>query len=246
MTHIDGRAGGGSQTGDPFAMWDAAYVLGALGAEDRRQFEQHLANCMRCREAVAELSGIPALLALLDPHEVAALDDGAPELSQPRPELLTSLLEKVNRRRRRSRALSWSMAVAAAAAAVIALIIGINVGRSAPSPVPPATLASPLTMNPVAPNSISATVSLTRQAWGTDIEMNCTYPKETETADQGGDTLAMVIVARDGSHTQLATWLAVPGVTARPNANTSTPIDQISAVQIVATDSGDVLLQRAL
>lgn len=246
MTHIDGRAGGGSQKGDPFAMWDAAYVLGALAAEDRRQFEQHLTNCTRCHEAVAELSGMPALLASLDPHEVAALDDGAPELSQPRPELLTSLLEKVKWRRRRTRALSWSMAGAAAAAAIIALIVGIHVGGSAPSPAPPATLASPLTMSPVAANSISATVSLTRQAWGTDIEMTCTYPKETETADQRGDTLAMVIVSRDGSHTQLATWLAVPGATARPNGNTPTPIDQIAAVQIVATDSGDVLLQRAL
>jgi len=101
-------------------------------------------------------------------------------------------------------------------------------------------------MNPVAPNSISATVSLTRQAWGTDIEMTCNYPTEPETSDERGDTLAMVIVGRDGSHTQLATWLAVPGVTARPNGITPTPIDQISAVQIVATDSGDVLLQRAL
>ena len=87
---------------------------------------------------------------------------------------------------------------------------------------------------------------MTRQPWGTDIEMSCTYPNEPENADQGADTLAMVIVGRDGTHTQLATWLAVPGVTARPNGNTPTPIDQISAVQLVATDSGEVLLQRAL
>lgn len=246
MTSIDGRAGGGSQTGDPFAMWDAAYVLGALGAEDRRQFEQHLTHCTRCHDAVADVSGIPALLAMLEPHQVAALDEAAPELWQPRPELLTSLLAKVGRRRRRTRALSWSMAVAAAAATIIALIVGIHVGGTSPSAVPSATSASPLTMNPVAPNSITATVSLTRQAWGTDIEMSCTYPKEADNADQGGDTLAMVIVGRDGSHTQLATWLAVPGVTARPNGNTPTPIDQISAVQIVAADSGEMLLQRPL
>jgi hypothetical protein len=246
MTHIDGRAGGQAQTGDPFAMWDAAYVLGALSAEDRRQFEQHLTNCLRCREAVGELSGIPALLALLDRDEIAALDDGAPELSQPRPELLTSLLEKVSRRRRRTKTLSWSMAVAAAAAAVVALVIGIHVGGSAPSPAPPTTLASPLTMNPVAPSAVSATVRLTPQVWGTDIEMTCTYPKEPETPDERGDTLAMVIVGRDGSHTQLVTWLAVPGVTARPNGNSPMPIEQISAVQVVAADSGDVLSQRAL
>lgn len=245
MTRIDGQAGGGSQTGDPFATWDAAYVLGALSAEDRRRFEQHLINCMRCHQAVAELSGMPALLSLLGPNEVAALDEQSPELSQPRLELHSSLLKKVRRRRRRTRALSWSMAVAAAAATAIALTNGIHVGESS-SAVPPTTSTSPLTMNPVTPNSLTATVSLSPQPWGTDIEMSCTYPKEAEHADQGGDILAMVIVGRDSSRTQLATWSAVPGVTARPNGNTPTPIDQISAVQIVASDSGDVLLQRAM
>jgi hypothetical protein len=246
MTHIDGRAGRESRTGDPFATWDAAYVLGALGADDRRRFEQHLTNCTRCHDAVAELSGMPALLASLDSHEVAALDEGAQQPPQPPPELLTSLLEEVSSRRRRTRTLSWSMAVAAAAAAIIALVVGIQLGGPASSPAPPTTLASPLTMNPVAPQPISATVSLTREAWGTDIQMTCTYEKEAGAADERGDTLAMVIVGRDGSHTQLATWLAVPGVTARPNGNTPTPIDQISAVQIVAADNGDVLLQRTL
>jgi hypothetical protein len=189
---------------------------------------------------------MPALLALLESHEVAALEDHSSELSQPQPELRASLLEKVRQRRRRARALSWSIAVAAAAAAVVALTVGIHVGGSSPSTLSPATSASPLTMNPVVPDPITATVSLTRQPWGTDIEMSCTYPKETENSDQGADTLAMVIVGRDGSHTQLATWLAVPGVMARPNGNTPTPIDQISAVQVVAADSGEVLLQRTL
>lgn len=38
-------------TGDDhhYAMWDAAYVLGALSAADRREFEAHLAGCPECR-----------------------------------------------------------------------------------------------------------------------------------------------------------------------------------------------------
>ena len=47
---------------DPYAMWDAAYVLGSLSGHERREFEAHMATCPQCREAVAELSGIPALL----------------------------------------------------------------------------------------------------------------------------------------------------------------------------------------
>jgi anti-sigma factor RsiW len=57
-----------------FAMWDAAYVLGSLSAADRREFEVHMANCPACRDAVADLSGVPALLSQLDREEVAAID----------------------------------------------------------------------------------------------------------------------------------------------------------------------------
>jgi hypothetical protein len=49
-----------------YAMWDAAYLLGSLSADDRHQFESHLKRCLRCSTAVDELKGVVALLALLD------------------------------------------------------------------------------------------------------------------------------------------------------------------------------------
>jgi hypothetical protein len=124
VTQFDRRRAGQLGDADPFAMWDAAYVLGSLNSEERRQYEAHLSTCPRCREAVAETSGMPALLALLNPNEVAALDEASPELPQPRPELLDSLLAKVSWRDRRRRRLSGTTeaaaAVVAAAAAVVA------------------------------------------------------------------------------------------------------------------------------
>jgi hypothetical protein len=105
-------------------MWDAAYVLGSLDAAQRQQYEVHLSTCSRCREAVAELTGMPALLALLDRDEVAALDEASRRSPQPPPELLDSLLAKVSWRDRRRRRLSGTTpaaaAVVAAAAAVVA------------------------------------------------------------------------------------------------------------------------------
>ena len=249
MTQFDDRGGGG-QLGDadPFAMWDAAYVLGSLDSDERRQYEAHLSTCERCREAVAELSGMPGLLALLDPDEVAALEEGSPELPPLPPVLLDSLLAKVSWRSRRRRRLSWTMAAAAAAAAVVvAVLVGIHPGSSVPSAAPPVTSPSALTMTRVAPNSINATVSLISQGSGTRIEMICTYPKESEDSDQHDndvDKLAMVVVGRDGSHAQLATWMAPPGVTIRPVGSTPMRMDQIAAVQIVSDDG--VLLQRNL
>jgi hypothetical protein len=56
----------------------------------------------------------------------------------------------------------------------------------------------------------------------------------------------MVIVGRDGSRTQVATWLGLSGATALPSGNTPMPKDQIASVQLVSVDSGQVLLERQM
>ena len=63
------------QDGHKYAQWDAAYVLGSLSEKDWREFEAHLGECRACRDAVTELSGMPALLSLLDRDEVIDEDD---------------------------------------------------------------------------------------------------------------------------------------------------------------------------
>ena len=68
-------AGPRGQDGHKYAQWDAAYVLGSLSEKDWREFEAHLGECRACRDAVTELSGMPALLSLLDRDEVIDEDD---------------------------------------------------------------------------------------------------------------------------------------------------------------------------
>jgi carotenoid cleavage dioxygenase-like enzyme len=89
----------GSEYPHEHATWDAAYVLGSLSEADRREFETHLSGCTSCRDAVTELSGVPAVLGLLDRDEVDAIDDGEQlsEASPTYPELLTPLLETASR-----------------------------------------------------------------------------------------------------------------------------------------------------
>jgi anti-sigma factor RsiW len=225
-----------------YAMWDAAYVLGSLSAVDRREFEAHMANCPACREAVGELSGVPALLSQLDRDEVAAIAESGPSSATPEmsPELLPSLLATVRWRRRRTRVTTW---VASSAAAVV-LGIGVFVGVQGHSSTPPqqvATSAQP--MSQVGTTLLTSTVSLSNQHWGTFINMKCVC---LAPPDAHHDTLAMVVVGRDGSQTRLATWVAEPGHTATPAGSISTPVDQIAAVQVVSADTGQVLLQRSL
>lgn len=59
-----------------YATWDAAYALGSLCGADRQEFERHMGSCPSCREAVAELAGMPGLLSLLDDNEVLAIEMG--------------------------------------------------------------------------------------------------------------------------------------------------------------------------
>jgi Putative zinc-finger len=125
------------------ATWDAAYLLGALCAADRREFEGHMADCPSCRYAVAELSGTPALLSQLDRNCVAAISEtdhtsGAPEMS---PELLPSSLATVRWRRRRTRLMTWMAAAAAAIVLTIGVLVGVA-GRSPTSPPPQATVST--------------------------------------------------------------------------------------------------------
>jgi anti-sigma factor RsiW len=226
-----------------YAMWDAAYVLGSLSAADRREFEGHMANCPDCREAVAELSGVPALLSQLDREEVAVMDESGhapsatPEMS---PELLPSLLAKVRWRRRRTRVATWVASSAAAVVLGVGVLVGVQGHFSAPAQQ---VTVSAEPMSQVGTNLLTSTVQVSSQHWGTFINLKCVC---LAPPNAHHDTLAMVVVGRDGSQTRLATWVAEPGHTATPAGSISTPLDQIAAVQVVAADSGQVLLQRSL
>ena len=239
---------------DEYALWDAAYVLGSLSGTERREYEAHLTTCPSCREGVAALSGMPALLSQLSRDDVAAMDDGGQADTTPplRPQLLTSLLAKVSRRRRRSRLMTWTVAATAAAVLLVGVFVALRSNPAIPTPTPPAaTHSTALSMTRVTPNGLTANVSLNSYGWGTRIDMTCTYGVWPESAgreddDEAGDKLAMVVVGRDGSRAQLATWVALTGVTATPGGSTSMPLDQIAAVQVVSADNGEVLLQRSL
>jgi hypothetical protein len=229
---------------DPYAMWDAAYVLGSLSAAERREFEAHLATCAKCSAAVAELSGIPALLAQLTPEEVDALDD--PDTGEPpHPEMLDALLAKVEWRRRRSRRIGVITLAAAAAVLAVALVVAILPGIRGPGG-DEQPMASAVTMSKVAQTPINATVTLTGFGWGTRIDMVCTYGDYASRGEATTENLSMVLLDHNGSQSEVATWVGVNGATALPSGNTTMQKDQIKSVQLVDTDTKAVLLQSDL
>ncbi len=244
MTQTGGSQGVEPINGDTYVTWDAAYVLGSLSSAERREYELHLEACPRCRAAVAELSGMPALLAMLDVDDVLALEkeNEPPPL---RPEVLKSVLDGVRWRRRRSRLLTSAAVGLAAALLAVGLVIAIQpeiVGLTSGTP----QASTQLPMAEVEHTPFSATVALSGFAWGTRIDMACSYGEWGGGGGPAPSNLGMVVVGHDGNKTQIATWLGLSNATALPSGNTPLHVNEIAAVQLVSTDSGKVLLERQL
>jgi hypothetical protein len=215
-------------TSDPFAMFDGAYVLGALSDPDRIAFEAHLAECDACRTSVRELSGLPALLATVPE---SALVDDAPPLS-----LLPALQRRargVTRRRR------WIISgVAAAAACVIALAVVVSWPTSGPASHP---ASHPVAMTAVASAPITATADVRDVGWGTKIEVVCRYYETSQPVRP----YALVVVDRSGKHHDLGSWNIVPGKATTYQSGVALPRSQVKEVDIT-TVSGTPLLALPL
>ncbi|AKS35684.1 anti-sigma factor family protein [Mycolicibacterium goodii] len=229
---------------DRYSTWDAAYVLGSLSSAERREYEAHLSTCAHCRAGVAELSGIPALLAMIDIDDVNAIDAGQPDPPL-RPEVLDSVMAKVDARRRRNRWVTTSVAALAAALLAFGIVVlarpevfGLQRGTEQQT-------AQMLEMSKVADTPINASIALTSYSWGTRIDMACSYGDWGSKGAPPQD-LGMVVVGRDGSREQVATWLGLTNATALPSGNTQKPKDDIAAIQMVSVADGKVLLEKKL
>ncbi|BBX71881.1 zf-HC2 domain-containing protein [Mycolicibacterium psychrotolerans] len=230
---------------DRYLTWDGAYVLGALSNDERLEYERHLEGCTRCRTAVAELGGMPGLLGLLDLDDVIALDD---EQTDPplRLEVRDAVLAKVRWRRRRSRWVNSAViGLAAAVLAVGVLLVARPQIMGLQNRPDTQNTAQMIEMTKVAPTPINASIALTDFGWGTRVDMVCTYGQWGNN-DAPPKDLGMVVLTRDGSRSQIATWLGVPGATALPSGTTPIQRDDITAVQMVSVSDGKVLLEKQL
>src|SRR5215471_14742354 len=116
------------------------YVLGAIEPGDRTQVDEHLATCADCREELASLAGLPALLRRVPTAEaerlaVADQADAATDEAPPA-SLLPALLARTAQARRVRR---WRELAAAAAVVVLAL----GAGAAGASLLQPGQAAAP-------------------------------------------------------------------------------------------------------
>ena len=234
------------QTACLLAHSDAAYVLGALSPTERLEYERHLPTCETCRRSVAQLAGVPGLLARVP---VEAVEDPAPEDPVP-PAVLPALVARVRReQRRRTVLLSLGAAAAVAAVAVGAAAFQANHDDSrAPEATP--TSVSPRVaefqdMDVVKDWGMTAQVSLTSESGGTSVRVICTYPDESAGTGHAYH-YELIAFTRDGKSKAVMDWWAAPGdEPKRITGFTGTQIADMTKVE-VQSEHGTPILRLKL
>jgi hypothetical protein len=163
------------------------YVLGAIDPAERAQVDAHLTTCRDCRDELAGLAGLPALLSRVSKEEAIALaDTGEPppaavdEAPEPARELLATVLDLTAARRRRRRWLEAGVGVAAALVIAAGVFGGLRIGSN---PAQPPSAQSALYVGP--PNGpmqtvtgksgdMTATISYSAMGWGTALDAKVT------------------------------------------------------------------------
>jgi len=240
-------------TGDPYADWDAAYVLGMLGPADRREFEGHLAGCAACTAAVAELAGMPGILSALSRDEALALDadpTGSPAGRAPAPgpfdRMPAAPRSALIVPRPKNSGPRFRRALLASVAVLLLVGVGIGLGRWVlPSSADGSAAAAPaaIAMTPVRPGTMTADLRVITKAWGTRFEWTCDYLDTSWAADGSSPVYLLVVTDLAGTETPVATWSATGHAAGGLVASTSVPTAQIRSVDIrTAADAAPLVL----
>ena len=197
---------------DQYRELSGGFVLGALGPEDRRRFEQHLSRCADCRSEVASLAPVPGLLGRVDPDDAEPLPDSVVNRAASR---VRSEWRAVDQGRRRWR---WAAAVAGLLAVVMATVALL------PRSEGPEAMA--LTIEST---GVEGEVTIDARPWGTAVHL------DLEGLPQRDRYVAWV-VDETGTRQQAATWGPTPTGVARLDGASSFPADRVMSV--VVTDAG--------
>ncbi len=227
-----------------YAEWDAAYVLGALSSSDRRAYEAHLDECPICRRATAELTPTVGLLSRISAERAESIHEGeeardadaadGADLDDDAVRAGIASLTKARRRRRRT---WWAVGIAAAVALVAGIAVPVAISSFSPRPT------AEFVLEDVAGVPIEASVRLPEVAWGTRIDLECSYPESVDSdAPPGGWVYVLAVVGADGTDEPVSTWRAGPGSSARLSAGTAMDLDAIRAMEVRAAD-GTVLMR---
>jgi hypothetical protein len=148
------------------------YVLGAIDPAERTLVDAHLASCQECRDELAGLAGIPALLSRVSADEVGriSLEDAERAIPEDHSqELLGSVISLTAARRRRNRWRNLALTAAAVVVLVAGAVVGLRVSSNGgASPNVAGTFRTESAVNPQ--TGVKATFKYAVEPWGTSIQ----------------------------------------------------------------------------
>lgn len=187
------------------------YVLGAIDPAERALVDSHLASCRECRDELAGLAGLPALLARVSAEEAAALasSDGPPpgaeETREPPRELLATVLDLTAARRRRRRWTQASLGVAAALIVAAGVFGGLRLGAAQSPPSAsgqdyPGPASGPWQEATTSAHGMSATVAYRPMGWGTQLAVRVS-------GIPIGTSCQLWVIGPNGSRIRAGSWV---------------------------------------
>jgi predicted anti-sigma-YlaC factor YlaD len=216
----------------------AVYVLGTIEPADRGVVDRHLADCVGCRDELAGLAALPALLRRVSLEEMSALVDddtrGRPRDDLPSGPALRQLLAQAGRHRRRR----LRTRVTAAAAAGVLAGAGVIAGWHAAHPTGqrPLTASAPesaVTVSAASPRThVSAIVRYAARPWGLVLSAHVT-------GIPVGTTCQLDVISGQGQVTIAGGWTITSG---RANWYPASAPEPSSGVRGFAISSGSRIL----
>jgi hypothetical protein len=175
------------------------YVVGAIEPGERAAVDAHLNQCFDCREELASLAPLPALLhrVPLGDAEHIMLGDQPPDGdAEPSPAMLDSLLAEVGAKRRTRR-------VRGLFAAAAAVLVAAGGAAAVAEAIAPHHHARTVDIASASTGPLAATVRYGGSSWGTSMAVQVTgFKKWTD--------CRFFVLTRDGRKILAGGWLVGP------------------------------------
>lgn len=211
------------------------YVVGAIEPAERGVLEAHLNQCYECREELAGLALLPALLRRVPVEEaerLAELDPHDSDPVYPSADLLNSLLRQVGARRRTRRVRS---VFATAAAILIAAGGAVGASQVLTPQSPRHVQARVLDVTTASRGQLGATVRYGKTRWGTTMWVRVTGFRQWTWCK-------FWVVTKSGQRALAGGWTVGPGGE-RLWYPVSTNVPEASVTGFVITSGSKVLLR---
>jgi anti-sigma factor RsiW len=209
------------------------YVLGAIDPAERSLVDEHLTHCSRCRDELASMAGLPALLGRVTEEQIA-------QVSEPPAELLSSILAAAAGRRRAEKRTQrvWLMLAAAAVFILIGggTILGTTL-RGSPTSHPTPIAAGQVVSASDAATHVEGQANVWAESWGTAVTIRIS-------GVQPGDHCQLIAVAKNGRRDVAASWqVAYGGYGREPQfaGSTMIPRDQLASLEVRTLDGRPLL-----